>query len=152
MEPRRKKDLVRMLLARRSAVILVAAVAAAVGGIHPAHVSARPRLLASDRCARPCDHLIGVYKVRPRRVELDEAAGGTLTLRWSRWNQRVAIGSGHGYYIGAGASYRYPVSVRAKRVRHGDFTRLVITRTFEGETATYTLRLGHSYGEPRWLG
>jgi hypothetical protein len=111
-----------------------------------------PRLLATSRCAHPCSRLIGVYKVRPKKVDLFEYAGGTLTLRWSRWGRPVAIGSGHGYYIGAGASYRYPLRVRARRIRHGLYTRLDITKTRRGESANYTLRLGLSYGDPAWLG
>lgn len=111
-----------------------------------------PHLLATDRCAHPCNRLIGVYEVRPRRVEPAELEGGTLNLRWSRWGRRVAVGSGHGRYIGAGASYTYPVEVRARRVRHGLFTRLDLTKTVEGETSRYTLRLRRKYGEPWWLG
>lgn len=111
-----------------------------------------PRLLSTDRCVDGCARLVGVYKVRPARVELDELAGGTLTLRWSRWNHSQALGSGHGLYIGAGASYRYPVKVRARRPRHGDFTRFDIRKVVEGEIQHYTLRLERRGGEVLWYG
>jgi hypothetical protein len=140
---------------RRCAVLtatLLMAALAIVPGVATAMAGGLPRLLATNRCVHGCERLVGVFEVRPRRVELQDLAGGTLTLDWSRWNRREALGSGHGYYIGAGASYHYPVKVRALRVRHGDFTRLAITKTYAGETAHYTLRLGHRYGEALWLG
>jgi hypothetical protein len=47
--------------------------------ISPVHAGALtlPRLLSTDRCVDGCARLVGVYKVRPARVELDELAGGT---------------------------------------------------------------------------
>jgi hypothetical protein len=140
---------------KRHLAVLAALLTAAlvlVTGAGAARADALPRLLATNRCVRGCERLVGVFEVRPRRVELADLAGGTLTLDWSRWNRQEALGSGHGYYIGAGASYHYPVKVRALRVRHGDFTRLAIAKTYAGETAHYTLRLGHRYGEALWLG
>jgi hypothetical protein len=122
--------------------------------ISPVNAGARtlPRLLSTDRCVDGCARLVGVYKVRPARVELDELAGGTLTLHWPRWNRHEAVGSGHGLYIGAGASSRYPVKVHARRPRHGDFTRLDIRKVVDGETQSYTLRLERRGGEVLWYG
>jgi hypothetical protein len=138
----------------RARTVVVASMAALLCllliGPGPAGAGSVPRLLSSNRCVDGCARLVGVYKVRPARVELDELAGGTLTLRWSRWNRRQAIGSGHGLYIGAGASYRYPVKVRASRPRHGDFTRLGIRKVVDGEVQRYTLRLEHRGGEVLW--
>jgi hypothetical protein len=133
-------------------VVTVSLVALVIAGILPAYASARvaPRLLSTDRCLNGCERLVGVYKARPRRVELDDLAGGTLSLHWSRWSRREALGSGRGHYIGAGASYFYPVKVHARRVRHGDFTRLDIRKVFDGEAQHYTLRLERRAGEVTW--
>jgi hypothetical protein len=148
-----RPDALRMVAPKARTVVIVSiAVLLGISLIGPARAGAEslPRLLSSDRCVDGCARLAGVYKVRPARVELDDFAGGTLTLRWSRWNRRQAVGSGHGLYIGAGASYRYPVKVRARRPRHGDFTRLYIRKVVDGETQSYTLRLERRGGEVLW--
>jgi hypothetical protein len=124
-----------------SGVVWLAAVGSARG---------LPTLLTGIECAHPCGTLLGVYRVRPRRVELTEADGGELTLRWSSWTPALAVGSGTGRASGAGSSTRYDVRVRASRVRNGRYTRLELTSTAGGKTQHEYLHLGGAGGSPAW--
>jgi hypothetical protein len=130
-------------------------VAAALFGLatlFPATSSAsgRPKLLSHIRCAHPCSRLLGIYEVRPRHIALIDAYGGDLTVRWNHWTRRAAAGKGHGYFVGAGASYRYPVRVRAYRVRSGKFTRLEVISRHKGLTTHEHLHLARQSGDPLW--
>jgi hypothetical protein len=90
----------------------------------PAMASGQPTLWATVNSSGA-----SVYKVRPRTIDLAEAAGGTLTLTWSSWTKSVANGSGDAVASGMGATTTLSVKVHASRVRHGRFTRLRVTTT-----------------------
>jgi hypothetical protein len=75
-----------------------------------------------------------VYKVRPRTIDLAEAAGGTLTLSWSSWTRSAANGAGQAVASGMGTTTTLNVKVHASAVKHGRFTRLTLTTTASNGT------------------
>ncbi len=100
-----------------------------------------PELLTTTRCAHPCTRLIGVYAVRPHVVELSEAAGGELKLRWSSWTATAARGSGTSTVSGMGQTTVASITVRASRPVSGRFTRLELSGKSGGRTFQETLAL-----------
>jgi hypothetical protein len=96
-----------------------------------------------------------VFSVRPAKVELQTPYGGTLTLKWTKWNGTVAVGHGTalpGVAVSPGQKQpTYPVDVRATRVRDGRFTRLEVTLFVNGQPAKPDhLRLTETGGQFNW--
>jgi hypothetical protein len=71
----------------------------------------------------------GVYKVRPHKIILTEAAGGNIVLTWFTWTSSSATGSGTATSSGMGTTTTFNLTVKATRVKHGTFTRLTIQDT-----------------------
>lgn len=81
------------------------------------------------------------------------------TITWVRWTDGLAVGRGYLWEntcqpdCSIGKYGAYPASIRASRVRHGEFTRLVISASGipqSGDTATLTYNLDLKIGQ--WLG
>lgn len=134
-------------LRRAAAALIVAATAALFAS--DASASSLPSLLANTKCAHPCTHLIGIYKVKPATVILADADGGNLSLTWSSWSATSAAGSGTSVVSGMGTTTTSNIEVSASKPKKGHFTDLTIT--FEesgGTTQVEHLHLGTSGGSP----
>jgi hypothetical protein len=113
----------------RTALIVVTVIVLAASSAAPATASALPRIWATVNSKG-----VAVYKVRPRTIDLSEAAGGTLTLSWSSWTRSAANGAGQAVASGMGTTTTLNVKVHASAVKHGRFTRLTLTTTASNGT------------------
>jgi hypothetical protein len=98
------------------AALAVLAICAISGTTFPGSTTAASRLpttkvLVNVRCSADCTHLVGVYKVRPRRIYVSEGLGGSLTLDWSQWHTTWATGTGTSYAVLPGGDITAHVSV-----------------------------------------
>jgi hypothetical protein len=122
------------------------------------------RVLAKTRCSTGCDSLVGVYKVRPRRIYLSDDFGGTLTLHWSKWHMRSATGAGSSYAVLAGGHITAHVKVSLGEWANGEFLFMGIhfTHVRNHDSATGEVRPMRSHyeqlsevydeaGQPAWL-
>jgi hypothetical protein len=133
---------------RRAAVVLAVTAAFFASS---AGASSLPSLLANIKCAHPCTHLNGIYKVRPTKVVLSEAAGGNLSLSWTSWTGTSAVGSGTSGVSGMGTTTTTNIEVTASNPKKGHFTRLTITfKESDGTNQVEHLHLETSGGSPGW--
>jgi hypothetical protein len=130
---------VAFLLAGMSA--LTAAQASAAG---------LPKLLVNDKCGpNHCASQVGIFKVRPQKIELSEAAGGEVTISsWSSWTSSSAVGTGVAVSSGMGNTTTLQVTLTASDVKHGRFTRLTIVAAGVSTPEHLHLQLG---GVPAWI-
>jgi hypothetical protein len=142
-------NLVQGLAPSYQSAIIAVAIAISMWAAPSASAHGLPTLLAtSDWCAS-CNHQVGVYRVRPSVIELTQAIGGRLRLRWSSWNSTDASGSGSGESFGASSVYHYRAVVRASDPVHGRFARLELRMTAGGRTNVEKLVVTSNLG-PRW--
>jgi hypothetical protein len=113
----------------RSALLVTTLGVFAAASAASAAASPLPRIWASVNSSGAA-----VYKVRPRTIDLAEAAGGTLTLSWSSWTRSAANGAGQAVASGMGTTTTLNVKVHASAVKHGRFTRLTLTTTASNGT------------------
>ena len=113
----------------RSALLVATLGVFAAASAAAAAASPLPRIWASVNSKGAA-----VYKVRPRTIDLAEAAGGTLTLSWSSWTRSAANGAGQAVASGMGTTTTLNVKVHASAVKHGRFTRLTLTTTASNGT------------------
>jgi hypothetical protein len=106
-----------------SVLLLAGALTAA-----PASAGGLPKLLANFKCAHPCTHFIGIYKIKPPVIYLTNPEGGNLNVAWSSWTATLGSGSGTSVVSNMGTTTTVNIVVSASRVRHGLFTRLTIMR------------------------
>ena len=111
-----------------------------------------PKALATTRCAHPCQHpLVGVYRVRPKVIQMIEADGGALHIHWTHWSHRRARGHGTSVVHNMGGVDKSRIRVLLSRVRAGRFTRMRVT--FRNSSGRYVGRfsLGTAYDNPSWI-
>jgi hypothetical protein len=147
-----------MSIMMRRRGLVAALLSAAVVGVAaaPAFGTALPTLYANVRGHDHNTMFVPVFSVRPRTVELQTPYGGTLTLKWTKWTDAVAVGHGTalpGIAVSPGQKQpTYPVQVRASRVRDGRFTRLQVTLSYNGQAAKPDhLHLTESDGQFNWV-
>jgi len=136
----------------RSAITVAAVAAGAIGLLQSAAAGARalPSLLANTRCAHPCSHLVGIYKVRPSTVVLSEAAGGNLKLTWSSWTATSASGSGTSVVSNMGATTTTNIMVVASDPKRGHFQHLAVTFELSSGNQVAQLHVKTTSGSPGW--
>jgi hypothetical protein len=137
-------------------VTLVLVVAAVAFGAGPALGNTLPKLYANVQGHDHDTVFTPVFSVRPRSVELETPYGGTLTLKWTRWTDTVAVGHGTslpGVAVSPGQKQpTYPVDVRASRVRNARFTRLEVTLYVNGQAGKPDhLHLTETSGQFNWV-
>ncbi len=115
----------------RFSAVAVSAGAIALASVGAASASSLPSLLVNTKCGpHHCRTLVGIFKVRPLKIELSEAAGGEVTVSsWSSWTGASAAGTGTAVSSGMGHTTTLHVDLSASRARNGRFTRLTLTAT-----------------------
>lgn len=88
----------------------------------PASAAKLPTVLATSRWCAACDRQVGVYRVRPHKMDLIQAVGGELVLHWSSWTKREAAGAGTSY-----ADQSSAITVKALDPVDGRFSTLEIS-------------------------
>lgn len=128
----------------------IAVVIAALG--HIATADATPsHALTTTRCSSQCTMLLGVYRVRPSRIVMTEADGGTLHIRWTSWRGQRARGHGTSISGGMGVVTRAPIKVALTKAIAGVFERMAVTFRSPDKNRTLHFRLGTEEGSPSWI-
>jgi len=117
---------------------------------------AMPRLLSSLATSGP-------YAVRPRTISLSANGSGFVAgphengkINWTSWTQTQATGTGDEWLdncrpdCATGRYSAYPVKLHAYRPRDGRFTRLTITRRYDGKWSARTYKLVEHAGNWFW--
>jgi hypothetical protein len=128
----------------------LAVVVAALGHVASAD-AASSRVLTTTRCSSQCSMLLGVYRVRPSRIVMIEADGGTLHIRWSSWGGQRARGHGTSVSAGMGVVTRAPIKVALSKAIAGVFERMAVTFRHPDGSRTLHFRLGTEEGDPSWI-
>ncbi len=102
-----------------------------------------PTLFARPKCANPCDHLVGDFRVRPDKVEIPQ---GELNLHWTSWTATRAVARGTDNWHASSIS----VTVTTLRVSHDRFT-LMMVHLAGASRHTVTYRLGRDASGPAWV-
>lgn len=136
---------------RATTLAILASLSVGAVGAASAEASRLPKALAATRWDESSKQLLGVYRVRPKRIQMIEAAGGTLRLHWRRWSSRSARARGTSTVNNMGGTFRTRIRVKLRRPRDGYFLRMTIVFFTDDGKVISPYRLGTQYGSPTWV-